>query len=508
MYRIDGLELPTVILFNKMKNRIIFIIILTVIFGILTSCSKKRESQHPNVLFIAVDDLRPEMNCYGNSQIVSPNIDRLAENGVLFQHVYCQQAICMASRASIFTGYYANAYQIYSCRSVDDLMPEVLTINEFFKKSGYDVFGIGKLYHHQEDHLKQFGEGWLETQKLAQGETKGRGYLTSEAQATLTPEGRGPAWESAAVEDNEYRDGFYADWVVNKLNELKTSQKPFFLGVGFQKPHLPFNAPTKYWDLYDPSQIETADNPYFPENGSLYGKHNFGELRNYTNIPKGNAELSEDMQLKLIHGYRACVSYTDAQIGKVLDALEENGLKDNTVIVLWGDHGWKLGEHGMWCKHTAFEVDTRGPLIISAPNIKKNVKTNALAEYVDVFPTLVDLCGFEIPVHLQGESLLPVLTDPDSSVKEQAFSIWPSYRGASNDKSKKVIGYSVRTPKYRYTEWIRIDSGEVMDRDLFDHATDPDENRNVVNDKKYEDEVPKLSELIKDFRERTENIEL
>lgn len=494
-----------------MSNRIVLIVLLISFLGILnflTSCSEEKQIQHLNVLFIAVDDLRPELNCYGNKEIVSPNIDRLAENGVLFQHAYCQQAICMASRASIFTGYYANANQIYSCLSVDDLMPEALTINGFFKKSGYEVYAIGKLYHHQEDHVKQFGEGWLETQKLAQGETKGRGYLSEEALAALTPEGRGPAWESAEVEDNEYRDGFYADWVVNKLNDLKTSEKPFFLGVGFQKPHLPFNAPTKYWDLYDPEQIETVDNPFFPENGSLYGKHNSGELRNYTNIPQGNSEFSEEMQKQLIHGYKACVSYTDAQIGRVLDALEKNGLKENTVVVLWGDHGWKLGEHGMWCKHTAFEVDTRGPLIISAPNIRQNVKTNALAEYVDVFPTLVDLCGFEVPVHLQGQSLFPVLSDPDSSVKEQAFSIWPSYRGASNDKSKKVIGYSVRTQKYRYTEWIRIDSGEVMERELFDHNVDPEENRNVVDNEKYEDELPELSELIKDFRERTENIEL
>ncbi len=494
---------------NSFTVSYVFVIIL--LFGflcILGSCSNKKQSEHPNVLFIAVDDLRPELNCYGNENIISPNIDRLAENGVVFQNAYCQQAICMASRASIFTGCYTNTHRIYSCLSVDDLMPGALTINGFFKNSGYDIYGIGKLYHHGEDHIKQFGEGWLETQKLAQGETKGRGYLTEASFAALTPEGRGPAWESADVEDNEYRDGYYADWVVKKLNELKTSEKPFFFGVGFQKPHLPFNAPKKYWDLYDREQIETADNPYYPENGSLYGKHNFGELRNYTNIPSGDTILTQEVQKTLIHGYRACVSYTDAQIGKILDALEKNGLKDNTVIVLWGDHGWKLGEHGMWCKHTDFELDTRGPLIISAPDIRKNVKTAAFAEYVDVFPTLADLCGFEIPSHLNGKSLLPVLKDPSSSVQEQAFSIWPSYRSSRTDESKTVLGYSVRTKKYRYTEWIRIDSGKLMDRELYDHVADPEENKNVVNEEKYKDDLPELSDLIKNFREKTENVEL
>ena len=484
------------------------------LFGILafvgiscffSSCSQNKTQEHPNVLFIIVDDLRPELNCYGNNQIFSPNIDRLAENGVLFQHAYCQQAICMASRASIFSGYYANANRIYSCLSVKELMPNVLTINQFFSKSGYDVSGIGKLYHHTEDHVKQFGENWLETQKLAQGDTKGRGYITQEAISGLTPEGRGPAWESADVKDNQYPEGYYADWVVNKLKELKTSQKPFFLGVGFHKPHLPFNAPKKYWDLYNPEQIELASNPFYPENGSLYGKHNFGELRNYTNIPGGDTVLTEEIQKTLIHGYRACVSYTDAQIGKILDALEANNLAKNTVVVLLGDHGWKLGEHGMWCKHTDFELDTQVPLIIDAPGLKKNVKTSAFAEYVDLFPTLVDLCGFEIPSHLQGKSLVPILKDPSSSVKEQAFSVWPSYRASRNNLEKAVLGFSVRTEKYRYTEWIRINSGELLDRELYDHELDPMENKNVINEEKYSTLLPDLSTLIQNFRKKYEN---
>ncbi len=481
------------------------IVLLIGMNSILCACTEKEPQRHPNVLFIAVDDLRPELNCYGNSQIVSPNIDRLAENGVLFQHAYCQQAICMASRASIFSGYYTNSNRIYSCLSVEDLMPGTLTLNQFFSNSGYDVYGIGKLYHHEEDNIAQFGETWKECAKKAKGKTKGRGYLTNEAIASLTPEGRGPAWECADTDDDQYREGYYADWAVGKLKELKKPEKPFFLGIGFHKPHLPFNAPKKYWDLYDPENIETAPNPFYPENGSRYGKHNFGELRNYTNIPKGDTALTENVQKTLIHGYRACVSYTDAQIGKVLGALDANGLAENTIVVLWGDHGWKLGEHGMWCKHTDFELDTRVSLIIAAPGMKKNVKTDSFAEYVDIFPTLADLCGFEVPAHLHGKSLVPVLKKPCASVQGQAFSVWPSYRASRTDSTQSILGYSVRTKDFRYTEWIKIGTGELLDRELYDHRTDPQENKNVVDDEKYRAELPGLAGSISNFREKYDN---
>lgn len=486
--------------------KLICILIILGVADIFSSCSQKTLQKHPNVLFIVVDDLRPELNCYGNNNILTPNIDRLAENGVLFQHAYCQQAICMASRASIFSGYYANTNQIYSCLSLNELMPNVLTINKFFSNAGYDVSGIGKLYHHKVDHVEQFGDGWLETQKLSQGEAKGRGYITQEAIKGLTTEGRGPAWEVADAEDNEYRDGYYADWVVDKLSELKGKQKPFFLGVGFQKPHLPFSAPRKYWDLYQQEQLNLASNPFYPENGSMYGKHNFGELRNYINIPGGDTTLTPEVERTLVHGYYACVSYVDAQLGKILNALEANGLAENTVVVLLGDHGWKLGEHGMWCKHTNFELDTRVPLIIDAPGFKKNIKTPAFAEYVDLFPTLAELCGFEIPFQLQGESLVPVLKDPSAKVKDQAFSVWPSYKASRTNPEKAILGFSVRTEKFRYTEWIQIHSGKLLDRELYDHEQDPSENKNVIDVQKYSKFLPELSALIQDFRKKYEKI--
>ena len=467
----------------------------------LGSCTEKQDvSEDINVLFIAIDDLRPELNCYGNDHIISPNIDRLAEEGVQFERAYCQQAISMASRASLLTGYHAAAHRIYSCLSVEELMPEALTINKFFSNKGYDVYGIGKIYHHTEDHIEQFGDVWSNNRTWEGDRTKGRGYITSESLSELTEEGRGPAWEKADVEDNDYRDGFYANWVVNKLNDLKDSEDPFFLGVGFQKPHLPFNAPAKYWDLYGDDQITRADNPFYPENGSTYGKMNFGELRNYTNIPGGDTSLTAETERMLIHGYYACVSYVDAQVGKILDALEANGLDDNIVIILWGDHGWKLGEHGMWCKHTDFEIDTRVPMIISAPGMKKDVKTTSFVEFIDVFPTLADLCGFEAPGDLHGKSLVPILKNPDKEVKGHAYSVWPSYEAPRTDPDKAILGYSVRTDRFRYTEWRHVKTGELLDKELYDHKKDPEENKNVIDDEIYESNLPKLEKLIKKYR--------
>ncbi len=472
---------------------------LSMTFGSCTAESPAKKEL--NVLFIAVDDLRPELNCYGNNRVISPNIDRLANQGVLFERAYCQQAICMASRASLFTGLYPSTNRIYSCLSVDELMPGQLTINQLFSQAGYDVYGTGKLYHHGVDHQKQFGEVWMNTRTWEGDKSVGRGYITPEAIAQNTFQkgpGRvqGPAWEIADAEDNEYKDGFTAEWVVNKLGELKKSEKPFFLGVGFAKPHLPFNAPRKYWDLYNPDEITTANNPFFPVNSSTYSQNNFGELRNYSNIPGGDTILSFEIQKRLIHGYRACVSFLDAQIGKVLDALEANGLAENTVVILWGDHGWKLGDHGMWCKHTNFEVDTHVPLIIAAPGYKRNVRTASFAEFVDLFPTLADLCGMDVPDHLHGKSLVPVLQDPSTSVKDQAFSVYPA--GSRENEEKVILGYSVRTDRFRYTEWRYKVSGEILDRELYDHASSG-ENVNVVNNPNYAPFLPELQAKISQF---------
>ncbi len=466
----------------------------------ITSCGSgnKEEGKRPNILFIMVDDLRPDLNCYGSQHIISPHIDKLARAGVLFERAYCQQAICMASRASLLTGYHANEHRIYSCLSVQELMPGVETLNRFFKNNGYKVSAKGKIYHYREDHVEQFGESWLITggsEKL-----KGRGYITTEAQAQIDENGRGPAWEIADVEDHAYDDGYYARWAVEQIEKLKDSEEPFFLGVGFYKPHLPFNAPRKYWDLYDHESIGLTSQPEYPENGSIYGLHNFGELRNYTNIPKGNDAIPDDMARMLIHGYYACISYIDAQIGLMMDALEKNGLKDNTIVVLMGDHGWKLGDHSMWCKHTNFELDTRVPLIISGPGAAQNRTTRSFAEYTDIYPTLAEMAGLQPPAHLQGASLVPVLQNPEKTIRDAAYSVWPSYRGTRTDEEKVILGYSVRTDTFRYTEWYHMASDSLLDRELYDHRQNNHEEANIINDPAVVEYLPQLEERINNYR--------
>jgi arylsulfatase A-like enzyme len=265
------------------------------------------------------------------------------------------------------------------------------------------------------------------------------------------------------------------------------------MAVGYKKPHLPFNAPKKYWDMYERDAIDPAENPYHPENVSQYFDYNFGELRNYYGIPKGSESFSDSLNRTLKHGYYACVSYIDAQIGRLLEGLEANGLQENTIVILWGDHGWKLGEHGMWCKHTQFHLDNHVPLILKVPGQNPGI-TNAFVEFVDIYPSLCELAGLELPGHLQGTSFVPLVEDPDQSWKEGALSYWPaSDRG---DPQKVVMGYTLQTDRYRYTEWIKMSTGELLARDLFDHQTDPAENRSISNDPLNEELMQHLSSLL------------
>ncbi len=461
-------------------------------------------TRKPNVLFIAVDDLRPQLGCYGNTRMISPNIDRLASEGILFERAYCQEPICMASRASLLSGYRPDFAQIYNCDPLEKLIPNALTLNKHFENNGYQIWASGKIYHHKEDHKKQFGEKWINPK----GSWAGRGYLSEKAKRVVNKyakeyskirgrksEGRGPAFESPDVPDNAYYDGLQTDLAIEQLQKFSSSTKPFFMAVGYKKPHLPFNAPKKYWDLYPPEKIKLADNPFLPKNATEFTPYNFGELRNYHGIPKNREVLPDSISRKLIHGYYACVSYIDAQIGRLLSGLEKAGLKNNTIIVLWGDHGWKLGEHGMWCKHTPFELDAHVPMIFSVPHSKqKGKRARSFAEFVDIYPTLCELCGLELPDHLEGNSLVPVLKNPDIEYKKAAFTQWPKVHRRNPDKV--ITGYSIKTDRYRYTEWIRNKTGDILARELYDHNIDPDENENVANDMNYKDIIKKMNEKL------------
>ena len=440
------------------------------------------DSRKPNVLFIAVDDLRPQLGCYGHEQMISPNIDRLASEGVTFLRSYCQVPVCGASRASLLTGTRptANRFLGYSTWAEKDL-PGALSVAEHFKNNGYHTISNGKVFHHRNDCRNSWSENaWHPTGNW-------RNYMLEENQKlnSQKPNLCGPPYECADVPDNAYFDGKIADKGISDLRRLSREDKPFFLALGFLKPHLPFNAPKKYWDMYKPEQIDLADNPFRPKGAPDAALHNWGELRNYHGIPP-KGPLSEELARKLVHGYYACVSCTDSQIGRVVAELDRLGLRDNTVVILWGDHGWNLGEHGLWCKHCNFETSLHSPLIVTGPGIAGGKKSNALAEYLDIYPSLCELCDVPQPGHLQGRSFVPLLKNPNLRWKQAVF-------------SRYFKGDSVKTDRYRYTEWRGKDGG-VNARMLYDHKVDLAENTNVAELPQNKELVKRLSRMLRELR--------
>ncbi|MDE0840176.1 MAG: sulfatase, partial [Kiritimatiellae bacterium] len=324
----------------------------------LTSVSQA-DDVRPNVLFIAIDDLRPELGCYGNFWIKSPNIDRLAAEGTLFSRAYCQVSVCGASRASLLTGLRPTQKRFRNFDThVEKDAPSAMTLPEEFKNNGYHCISNGKIFHHPEDTAER---SWSETPWRP--EISNIAFFAPDSKNMIHPKSkRGPVFESPDVPDNAYKDGQVAEKTIEDLKRMKALDKPFFLACGFIRPHLPFYAPKKYWDLYDREEIALADNQYRPQNSpkSLKGS---GEFRKYhnRNIKLNSDEWHRDMR----HGYYACVSYVDALLGRVLQTLDELELRENTIIVLWGDHGWHLGEHNFWGKHNVMHLSTRSPMIIA-----------------------------------------------------------------------------------------------------------------------------------------------
>jgi arylsulfatase A-like enzyme len=433
------------------------------------------------VLFIAVDDLRLELGCYGVKGILSPNIDRLAAQGTAFDRAYCQQAVCSPSRTSLLTGCRPDTTKVYDLQThFRKHLPDVVALPQHFKNHGYFTRSVGKIYHGGLDDKPSWSEpaakagrptyALKENQDLVARKAaaiKGKEFANPSARSNAT---KGPAYECADVPDNAYSDGAIADAAMEMLREAQ--DKPFFLAVGFLKPHLPFVAPKKYWDLYRPDEIPMAPNPFAPKDAPKFALTDWGELRAYEGMPRAGA-LSEEQARTLKHGYYACVSYMDAQVGRVLAELDRLGLRERTVIVLWGDHGWKLGEHGAWCKHTNFENDTHAPLLCSAPGQDAPGRhTKALVEFVDIYPSLCELASLPLPSHLEGTSFAPLLDTPQKSWKKAVFSQYP--RGGG------VMGYSMRTDRYRFTRWLNRDGTEAA-RELYDHQNDPQENANLAD---------------------------
>jgi len=450
----------------------------------LATLAAGAQSRKKNVLFIAVDDLRPELGCYGHQQIISPHIDALARNGTLFRRAYCQQAVCSPSRTSLMTGLRPDSTRVYDLHThFRKTIPDAVTLTQQFMAHGYHAEGIGKIYHLGLNDQASWTVPWiggsggkrmyalqtnqgLRKRKRAEAETNG---LTGKQ---LRRASLGPPVEAADVRDAAYGDGNRTELALQAMRRLRTAGKPFFLAVGFSKPHLPFNCPKKYWALYDRARIDLAGNPFAPKDAPHLALTRWGELRVYEGIPK-EGPVTDEQARELIHGYYACVSFVDAQVGKLLAELDRLGLRENTIVVLWGDHGWQLGEHGFWCKHTNFEVATRSPLIVSAPGMKGGQSSNALTEFVDIYPSLCELAGLPIPDGLEGTSFVPLLTDPARPWKQAAFSQYPR---------ANYMGYTMRTDRYRYTEWRWRRKGKPKEtlRELYDHKLDPDENVNIA----------------------------
>jgi len=463
-----------------MKNRILIFVLIFLLSLQVNASSKDRKY---NILFIAVDDLRSsELSCYGTPIVKTPYIDHLASEGILFNHAYVQLPQCMPSRASILTGFSTEKFNIYDRLKVNDVLesaPNALSLTKFFENHGYLTKGFGKVYHYESDAIKQFSE-W--TDGNPESKSAGRDYM-SPNRIIIDKDGRGFAFESPNVEDSAYRDGYNAVQAARWLRENADNNEPFFLAIGFHKPHLPWNAPQKYWDLYSKEEIKLADNEYLPKNHIKFNRYDYRELVLYAGIPKGQycgmpeeeKAYSDELKVTLKHGYYACISYIDTQLGIILNALKESGLDKNTIVIFWSDHGWKLGEHDGWGKHTNFELDTHVPFIIKVPGLQASATDN-FVELLDIYPTLADLCGFDIPEHVDGKSLVSVIENPDIVQYHKAYSLtpYPDFHSAI------TLGYSVRTEDYRYVEWVSLRSGNVEARELYDQRLDPDENINIA----------------------------
>lgn len=414
-----------------------------------------------NVLFIAVDDLRPNLGCYGDPVAKSPNIDRLAAQGTVFSQAYCQQALCNPSRSSVLTGQRPETLDIFDLRTnIRDRKPEIVTLPQYFKQEGYYTESIGKIFH----------VGHSNHDDPASWTVSSRHSLDDDFEA----KGKVP-WAAPDVADTDLKDGLIAEAAVKTLQEIK--DKPFFLAVGFLKPHLPFIAPKKYWDLYERDQFSLAANPSPPKGAPKVALHSFEEFRKYKGIPK-EGPLPAEQAREAIHGYYAAMSFTDACIGRVLDGLDRLGLREKTIVVLWGDHGYFLGEHGMWTKHANYEEAVRAPLIVSAPGQKPGQKSPALVEFVDMYPTLAELAGLPAPSGVEGASLVPLLKNPQTPWKEAVFHVFPR---KVEGYGKRALGRAIRTKDYRLVEWA-IPETDFLQYELYDLARDPAENVNLAND--------------------------
>lgn len=481
--------------------------------------SKVETLQKKNVLMIAVDDLKPLLGCYGDPLAKTPNIDRLAAKGALFTSAYCQQAVSAATRASLLTGWCPDRTRVWDLKTlIRSQNPDVVTLPQYFKENGYAVAGIGKIYDPRSVDKKSDERSWSipyinydeymnaeygkpvmsqyqdkELHKLYnkyRKEAKEKGLTKKNEIEKYIQKFVKPTTECTNVPDDAYTDGAIANGAVKFLNEY-SSEQPFFLAVGFKKPHLPFCAPQKYWELYKRSDMPLAAYRKRAVDSPAFAYHDCGELQSYSDIPPiisfsdiDNVIIPDEKARELIHGYYACISYMDAQVGKVLDALEKSGKLNNTIIVLWGDHGWHLGDHGLWNKHTNFEQATHVPMLILDPAAHAQ-KIEAPVEFLSIYPTLCDLAGLKKPLDLDGISLAEMIKGQNTAanIKPYAVSQYPRVG---------KMGYSLRDGRFRYTVWVewqnrKLNLNKILAEELYDYDKDPNESVNVAGDAAYAD---------------------
>ena len=465
-YRTAGSEAPEGQLSFKPASSIRNLLcVLCVLWSIPLFSSGK-----PNILFIAADDLRAELGCYGFPHVQSPNIDALAARGTLFAHAYCQQTVCNPSRASLLTGMRPDTLRVWDLPThFRQNHPDALTLPQFFMQNGYHSQCVGKIFHNwRQDDYRGDALSWSAPEAL---HYNSHGADEPQIDGELPPDfasgERGI--ECRDVPDNAYYDGRVAETAIDTLRQRKDSDQPFFLAVGFWKPHTPFNAPKKYWDLYDREKIPLPDNLTPPTNvpDIALTKARFDGKKNRTSLREKH------------HGHLAAISYLDTQVGRVLDELDALDLRDNTIIVFWSDHGIHIGEHGLLNKTTAFEIDAHIPLIIATPTHKASQRTDALVELLDLYPTLADLCDLPAPGHLEGNSLLPLLDTPSLDWEPAALTQTPR-PNYPRGKMPEAMGYSIRTARHRYTEWRTVETDDILARELYDHRTDPNETHNIA----------------------------
>lgn len=496
----------------------------------VTLCNAQNTKK--NILFIAVDDLKPLLSNYGVSEMITPNFDRLAKMGMTFTNAHVQYAVCGPSRASIMTGVNPDRTKVWDLHTdFRKSAPNLMSMPEYLITQGYQTTAVGKIYHqgatstspghdakswsipHQspENYDSKYGrpafnyyqnpETKRQLEKIEK-EARKKGITKSGKIRNYVLERLKPTTESMDIPDNAYPDGLYTETALKQLNDLEKNGKPWFLGVGFQRPHLPFSAPKKYWDLYDRDKVKLAEFQQLGEGIPEIAYHPFGELKSYSDIDNdfniGN-KIPEAKQRELIHGYMAATSYIDALLGKLLDELEKRNIIDNTVIVLWGDHGWHLGDHTEWCKHSNFEQATRIPFMFAGPGVERNKKNNDPVNLVDLFPTVFELANVKQSSQTDGESLVPLLDNNASTNLNIDYAYHQYARGGTK------MGYSIRTAQYRYTEWHAnnyrsydaYNEKNIIARELYDYDKDPLETKNWVDDKAYSSIAKDLKNKLK-----------